>query len=126
MLDLTHERVRTSGAMEVAHATLERLVPNVDGFWIHVDADVLDPTVVPAVDSPEPGGLGLQELGDLLTPWRCTRRRSASAPDLRSGIGSRSIERGPPHGAPSARSRGKRPILHDPVGFWERLARSLA
>lgn len=68
VLDLTHERVRNSGAMEVAHATLERLVPNVDGFWIHVDADVLDPTVVPAVDSPEPGGLGLQELGDLLTP----------------------------------------------------------
>jgi arginase len=37
----------------------------VDGFWIHVDADVLDPTVIPAVDSPEPGGLELDEMADL-------------------------------------------------------------
>jgi arginase len=26
------------------------------GFWIHVDVDVLDAAVMPAVDSPEPGG----------------------------------------------------------------------
>jgi arginase len=36
------------------------------GFWIHVDADVLDPTILPAVDTPEPGGLGLGELATLL------------------------------------------------------------
>ncbi|WP_205856480.1 arginase family protein, partial [Phytoactinopolyspora endophytica] len=28
-----------------------------DGFWVHVDADVIDPELMPAVDSPEPGGL---------------------------------------------------------------------
>jgi len=38
------------------------------GFWIHVDADVLDPAVLPAVDSPEPGGPGLEELAELLAP----------------------------------------------------------
>jgi arginase len=36
------------------------------GFWVHVDADVLDPTILPAVDTPEPGGLGLGELAGLL------------------------------------------------------------
>lgn len=28
-----------------------------DGYWLHVDVDVLDPAVMPAVDSPDPGGL---------------------------------------------------------------------
>ncbi|MDP4511090.1 arginase family protein [Nonomuraea sp. G32] len=37
-----------------------------DGFWIHVDADVLDPSVLPAVDSPTPGGLDAAQLTDLL------------------------------------------------------------
>ena len=35
-------------------------------FWIHLDVDVLDPTVMPAVDSPEPGGLELEELAEIL------------------------------------------------------------
>jgi arginase len=38
----------------------------VEGFWVHVDADVLDPEVMPAVDAPEPGGLTHQELAALL------------------------------------------------------------
>ncbi|HEV7238972.1 MAG TPA: arginase family protein [Thermoanaerobaculia bacterium] len=37
-------------------------------FFIHVDADVLDPTYMPFVDSPEPGGLSPDELTSLLTP----------------------------------------------------------
>ncbi|TMR88192.1 arginase family protein [Nonomuraea basaltis] len=37
-----------------------------DGFWIHVDADVLDPAVLPAVDSPTPGGLDAAQLTELL------------------------------------------------------------
>jgi arginase len=37
-----------------------------DGFWIHVDADVVDPSVLPAVDSPTPGGLDAAQLTDLL------------------------------------------------------------
>lgn len=31
-------------------------------FWVHLDADVLDPTLMPAVDSPEPGGLTFEVL----------------------------------------------------------------
>lgn len=37
-----------------------------DGFWVHLDADVLDPAVMPAVDSPDGGGLLPEELGPLL------------------------------------------------------------
>jgi arginase len=36
------------------------------GYWLHVDVDVLDPSVLPAVDSPSPGGLTAVQLGDLL------------------------------------------------------------
>jgi arginase len=36
------------------------------GFWIHLDVDILNPEVMPAVDSPDPGGLSYVELQDLL------------------------------------------------------------
>ena len=39
-----------------------------DGFWIHLDVDVLDPSIMPAVDSPDPGGLNYPELISLLHP----------------------------------------------------------
>jgi arginase len=35
-------------------------------FFVHVDADVLDPQHLPFVDSPTPGGLDPEALGDLL------------------------------------------------------------
>ena len=33
-----------------------------DGFWIHLDADVFDETIMQAVDDPRPGGLGWDEV----------------------------------------------------------------
>jgi hypothetical protein len=36
------------------------------GYWLHLDVDVLDPGHLPAVDSPEPGGLSPEELTALL------------------------------------------------------------
>jgi len=69
ILDLPHATVRKRGPAGTARDALERFEHSgVDGFWIHVDADVLDPTVLPAVDSPEPNGLGLDELAEILTP----------------------------------------------------------
>ena len=42
-------------------------VPEVErGFWLQVDVDVLDPEYMPAVDSPDPGGLSPDELIALL------------------------------------------------------------
>ncbi|HET9226798.1 MAG TPA: arginase family protein [Thermoanaerobaculia bacterium] len=60
VLDLPAEGVETA---------LERLGrPELDGFWIHLDVDVLDPGLMPAVDSPEPGGLSFEGLARLLGP----------------------------------------------------------
>lgn len=47
-----------------ALARLERL----DGFWVHFDVDILDAEVMPAVDSPDPGGLDHDQLIALLRP----------------------------------------------------------
>ncbi|MBN6052430.1 arginase family protein [Nonomuraea sp. RK-328] len=49
---------------EAAAGVLAR--EELDGFWIHVDADVLDSSVLSAVDSPSPGGLSADELVRLL------------------------------------------------------------
>ncbi|MET9319802.1 arginase family protein [Streptomyces sp. NPDC003038] len=60
--------IRARGAGPVARAALEGMYPPAtSGFWVHLDADVLDPSVMPAVDSPDPGGLAPDELAALLT-----------------------------------------------------------
>lgn len=37
-----------------------------DGYWLQVDVDVLDASVMPAVDSPDPGGCTPEELLEML------------------------------------------------------------
>lgn len=61
--------VRALGARTAAEQIRARMeaAPLLDGFWIHVDADVLDQAVMPAVDSPNPGGLGFAELTEALS-----------------------------------------------------------
>jgi arginase len=55
--------LRRRGVEGAASDALERLVaPELDGFWIHVDCDVLDDAVMPAVDYRLPGGLSWNEL----------------------------------------------------------------
>jgi arginase len=49
-----------------------------DGFWVHVDVDVLDSELMPAVDSPQPDGLRYAEFRELLGPF--------VASDLLAGI----------------------------------------
>jgi arginase len=61
--------VRRLGPTEAARFTLDTLAPRgLDGFWLHLDADVLDDAVMPAVDSPAPDGLSYGELIALLRP----------------------------------------------------------
>jgi arginase len=45
-------------------ATLKR--PGLGGYWLHLDVDILDPGVMPAVDSPDRGGLDPEQLTELL------------------------------------------------------------
>lgn len=61
------EQIRRTGAQPVADDAVRRLEsPDIDGFWLHLDVDVLDATLMPAVDSPEPNGLSWDELATLL------------------------------------------------------------
>jgi arginase len=71
--------LRRLGPEEVARRAVATLAARgVEGFWVHVDADVLDPEVMPAVDSPEPGGLTHRELAALL--------RALTAAELACGM----------------------------------------
>jgi arginase len=75
VLNLPHAAVREKGPSKTARAALERVAHQPKGgFWIHVDTDVLDPAIMPAVDSPLPGGLDADELAELLTPLVCHPR----------------------------------------------------
>ena len=61
------EDVVEAGAAATAERILKALDGDrLDGFWIHCDVDVLDPTLMPAVDTPEPGGLDFDQLTELL------------------------------------------------------------
>ena len=73
VLDLAS--VRERGAARAASDAVEHLGrPDLDGFWIHVDCDVLDDAVMPAVDYRLPGGLSWDELETVLTAAIATGR----------------------------------------------------
>ncbi|HEX8347604.1 MAG TPA: arginase family protein, partial [Actinoplanes sp.] len=57
--------LRAEGAARSAQWARDQLV-DCAGYWVHVDVDVLDPAVMPAVDAPEPGGIAFPELELLL------------------------------------------------------------
>jgi arginase len=71
--------LRRLGPAEAAGRAVATLAGRgVEGFWVHVDTDVLDPEVMPAVDAPEPGGLAHEELAALL--------RTLTASELAVGV----------------------------------------
>lgn len=73
VLDL--DLVRTDGVEACAEAALERVArPGLDGFWLHLDADVLDDAVMPAVDYRMPDGLTWDELRRAITAARDSGR----------------------------------------------------
>ena len=61
------QRIRQDGAAATAEAVLATVAASpLDGYWLHLDVDILDPAIMPAVDSPAPGGLAPGELTALL------------------------------------------------------------
>ena len=65
LLDLA--AVRKSGVEAATMRAMGRLsAATLDGFWIHLDSDVLDDAVMPAVDYRMPDGLGWDELSAVL------------------------------------------------------------
>jgi arginase len=53
--------LRAEGAGRTAQWAREQLTDCV-GYWVHIDVDVLDPAVMPAVDAPDEGGIAYAEL----------------------------------------------------------------
>jgi arginase len=58
-------QLRVEGAGRSAHWA-RRLLSGCVGYWVHVDVDVLDPAVMPAVDAPDAGGIAYAELEQLI------------------------------------------------------------
>jgi arginase len=59
--------VRESGAASALGKALAAVTrPGVEGFWVHLDVDVLDDDLMPAVDYRNPGGLTWEEAGEIL------------------------------------------------------------
>ena len=70
MLVIDRDQVRRVGAGAAARDAVKYLTRDggpEDGFWIHLDADVLDETIMQAVDDPRPGGLAWDELVSALS-----------------------------------------------------------
>jgi arginase len=69
ILDVADGQLMSRDPAAVAADVLARVAAaGVERFWIQVDADVIHPAMMPAVDSPEPGGPMPDELVELLTP----------------------------------------------------------
>jgi arginase len=59
--------VRRLGFQNAASLGIETLLKNeLSGFWIHLDADVLNDSIMPAVDYRLPGGITFSELSNLV------------------------------------------------------------
>ena len=67
ILALELEEIRARGVSVAAEDAARVLSENgVDGFWIHIDADVLDDAIMPAVDYRLAGGVTWNELREIL------------------------------------------------------------
>lgn len=63
------DALRQAGMMPAGEEAARHIAGSgVNGAWIHLDVDVLDDAVMPAVDSRQPGGLSYDELDALLRP----------------------------------------------------------
>jgi arginase len=61
------EKVHTLGIIHAASLAIEKLMnDDLAGFWIHLDVDVLDDEIMPAVDYRLDGGLSFSDLNELL------------------------------------------------------------
>ena len=63
LLEIDRDRVARLGAPAAARQAISYLIRDggPDGFWIHLDADVFDQSLMRAVDDPRPDGLRWDE-----------------------------------------------------------------
>lgn len=65
---ITSGQLAEIGADQAAMRALETVTRATQGFWVHLDLDVVDAAEMPAVDCPEPNGLSFGTLTALLEP----------------------------------------------------------
>jgi arginase len=90
MLVLDRDHVRRIGAEAAAVQAVAFLTRDdslADGFWIHLDADVFDETIMQAVDDPRPNGLSWEEGTSALrtaigSPWATGLQVAICNPDF--------------------------------------------
>lgn len=70
-LAFSRVEVRAKGVTSVVDETVAKLSrpDGPDGYFIHVDADCIDGTLMPAVDDPSPDGFTWDEFVSLLSPF---------------------------------------------------------
>ena len=66
--------VQTLGVQTTVERTLAKLADASVPLWLHIDLDVLDQAVLPAVDSPGSPGLTFEELAELVGRFLKSRR----------------------------------------------------
>ncbi len=62
---LTGDRLAAPGGLQLGLRLAAAMVARHPRWWLHVDLDVLSTAALPAVDYPQPGGLGWDQLGQL-------------------------------------------------------------
>lgn len=81
--DINHTSITRIDVFEALaigpQAVVERISKVIDqvpdqGFWVHLDVDVLDQTIMPAVDCPGSPGLAPDDLVKIMTPFVADRR----------------------------------------------------
>ncbi|HMD78957.1 MAG TPA: arginase family protein [Nitrososphaerales archaeon] len=70
----TTQEVRKKGAAEVARQAARLLEDRTDWIMCHLDLDVIDPRVIPAVNYPTPGGLTLAEAATMIRTLMGTKK----------------------------------------------------
>jgi arginase len=65
---VTSNEVKTAGPDKAAADALTIVTRHTEGFWIHLDFDVVDAAEMPAADCPEADGLSFATLAEFLRP----------------------------------------------------------
>ena len=70
----TAQQVRKSGAADVAEEAARHLANRSDWVICHLDVDVVDPSLIPSVNYPTPGGLTLEEAAAIIRALNRTEK----------------------------------------------------
>ncbi|HEU4895837.1 MAG TPA: arginase family protein [Acidimicrobiia bacterium] len=65
---MSTDELRRSGPARSGREVADGLAAAADGYWVHLDLDIVDPALFFANDAPVPDGIDWDELTELMTP----------------------------------------------------------